>query len=284
MISSMTAFGRFESPTLSWEVRSVNHRFLEVSFRLPEGLRTLEPSLRDVARRALGRGKVDATLRLAEGEVGLSVNINRPNMLRLLATLEQVRRDAPEIGHPDPLELLRWPGVLDTGPTAAAGALEGDVRAGFEAAVAELVADRRREGEGIGSILHAKLQDVEAIVEEIRTLTAAQATLIRDRLRGRIAELVEQVDQGRFEQEVALLAQKADVAEELDRLLLHVEGCRNSLAAEGRQGRRLDFLMQELNREANTVAAKAVPPECVERAVDLKVVIDQMREQVQNVE
>ena len=284
MISSMTAFGRFESPALAWEVRSVNHRFLEVGFRLPEGLRTLEPSLRDVARRALGRGKVDATLRLAEGEVGLSVNINRPNMLRLLATLEQVRRDAPEIGHPDPLELLRWPGVLDTGPTAAAGALEGEVRAGFEAAVAELVADRRREGEGIDSILRAKLQDVEVIVEEIRTLTAAQATLIRDRLRGRIAELVEQVDQGRFEQEVALLAQKADVAEELDRLLLHVEGCRNSLGAEGRQGRRLDFLMQELNREANTVAAKAVPPECVERAVDLKVVIDQMREQVQNVE
>ena len=280
----MTAFGRFESPALSWEVRSVNHRFLEVSFRLPEGLRTLEPSLRDVARRALGRGKVDATLRLAEGEVGLSVNINRPNMLRLLATLEQVRRDAPEIGHPDPLELLRWPGVLDTGPTAASGALEGDVRAGFEAAVGELVADRRREGEGIDAILRAKLEEVEAIANEIRTLTASQATLIRDRLRGRIAELVDQVDQGRFEQEVALIAQKTDVAEELDRLLLHVESCRNSLSAEGRQGRRLDFLMQELNREANTVAAKAVPPECAERAVDLKVVIDQMREQVQNVE
>lgn len=284
MISSMTAFGRFESPALSWEVRSVNHRFLEVSFRLPEGLRTLEPSLRDVARRALGRGKVDATLRLAEGEVGLSVNINRPNMLRLLATLEQVRRDAPEIGHPDPLELLRWPGVLDTGPTAASGALEGDVRAGLEAAVGELVADRRREGEGIDAILRAKLEEVEAIANEIRTLTASQATLIRDRLRGRIADLVDQVDQGRFEQEVALIAQKADVAEELDRLLLHVESCRNSLSAEGRQGRRLDFLMQELNREANTVAAKAVPPECAERAVDLKVVIDQMREQVQNVE
>ncbi len=284
MISSMTAFGRFESPTLSWEVRSVNHRFLEVTFRLPEGLRTLEPSLRDVARTALGRGKVDATLRLAEGEVGLSVNINRPNMLRLLATLEQVRRDAPEIGHPDPLELLRWPGVLETGPTAAAGALEGAVRTGFEAAVAELVADRGREGAGIDAVLRAKLEEVETIVSEIRHLTATQATLVRDRLRGRIAELVDQVDQGRFEQEVALLAQKADVAEELDRLLLHVEGCRNSLAAEGRQGRRLDFLMQELNREANTVAAKAVPPECVERAVDLKVVIDQMREQVQNVE
>ena len=280
----MTAFGRFESPALSWEVRSVNHRFLEVTFRLPEGLRTLEPSLRDVARTALGRGKVDATLRLAEGEVGLSVNINRPNMLRLLATLEQVRRDAPEIGHPDPLELLRWPGVLETGPTAAAGALEGAVRTGFEAAVAELVADRGREGAGIDAVLRAKLEEVETIVSEIRHLTATQATLVRDRLRGRIAELVDQVDQGRFEQEVALLAQKADVAEELDRLLLHVEGCRNSLAAEGRQGRRLDFLMQELNREANTVAAKAVPPECVERAVDLKVVIDQMREQVQNVE
>ena len=122
MISSMTAFGKFESPALSWEIRSVNHRFLEVSFRLPEGLRAIEPSLRDVARQALGRGKVDATLRLTEGDVGLSVNIHRPNMLRLLATLEQVRRDAPEIGHPDPLELLRWPGVLETGMTDASGA------------------------------------------------------------------------------------------------------------------------------------------------------------------
>ncbi len=284
MISSMTAFGKFESPALSWEIRSVNHRFLEVSFRLPEGLRAIEPSLRDVARRALGRGKVDATLRLIEGDVGLAVNIHRPNMLRLLATLEQVRRDAPEIGHPDPLELLRWPGVLETGMTDASGALETDARSGFEAAVEQLVAQRRREGRGIDAILRDKLEEVETIVSEIRASTASLSTRIRDRLRERIAELVDQVDQHRLEQEVALLAQKGDVAEELDRLLLHVDGCRGSLDAEGPQGRRLDFLMQELTREANTVASKAVPPECARRAVDLKVVIEQMREQVQNVE
>ena len=284
MISSMTAFGKFESPALSWEIRSVNHRFLEVSFRLPEGLRAIEPSLRDVARQALGRGKVDATLRLTEGDVGLSVNIHRPNMLRLLATLEQVRRDAPEIGHPDPLELLRWPGVLETGMTDAAGALEADARSGFEAAVEQLVAQRRREGQGIDAILRDKLEEVETIVSEIRSSTASLSTQIRDRLRERIAELVDQVDQHRLEQEVALIAQKGDVAEELDRLLLHVDGCRGSLDAEGPQGRRLDFLMQELTREANTVASKAVPPECARRAVDLKVVIEQMREQVQNVE
>lgn len=284
MISSMTAFGKFESPALSWEIRSVNHRFLEVSFRLPEGLRAIEPSLRDVARQALGRGKVDATLRLTEGDVGLSVNIHRPNMLRLLATLEQVRRDAPEIGHPDPLELLRWPGVLETGMTDASGALETDARSGFEAAVEQLVAQRRREGQGIDAILRDKLEEVETIVSEIRSSTASLSTQIRDRLRERIAELVDQVDQHRLEQEVALIAQKGDVAEELDRLLLHVDGCRGSLDAEGPQGRRLDFLMQELTREANTVASKAVPPECARRAVDLKVVIEQMREQVQNVE
>ena len=284
MISSMTAFGKFESPALSWEIRSVNHRFLEVSFRLPEGLRAIEPSLRDVARRALGRGKVDATLRLIEGDVGLAVNIHRPNMLRLLATLEQVRRDAPEIGHPDPLELLRWPGVLETGMTDASGALETDARSGFKAAVEQLVAQRRREGRGIDAILRDKLEEVETIISEIRASTASLSTRIRDRLRERIAELVDQVDQHRLEQEVALLAQKGDVAEELDRLLLHVDGCRGSLDAEGPQGRRLDFLMQELTREANTVASKAVPPECARRAVDLKVVIEQMREQVQNVE
>ena len=284
MISSMTAFGKFESPALAWEIRSVNHRFLEVSFRLPEGLRAIEPSLRDVARQALGRGKVDATLRLTEGDVGLSVNIHRPNMLRLLATLEQVRRDAPEIGHPDPLELLRWPGVLETGMTDASGALEADARSGFEGAVEQLVAQRRREGQGIDAILRDKLEEVETIVSEIRSSTASLSTQIRDRLRERIAELVDQVDQHRLEQEVALIAQKGDVAEELDRLLLHVDGCRGSLDAEGPQGRRLDFLMQELTREANTVASKAVPPECARRAVDLKVVIEQMREQVQNVE
>ena len=284
MISSMTAFGRFESPALSWEIRSVNHRFLEASFRLPDGLRTLEPSLRDFTRRALRRGKVDATLRLSESEAGFSVHIHRPNMLKLLATLEQVRRDAPEIGHPDPLELLRWPGVLDSAPTDAAGALEGEARSGFEAAIERLVAHREREGAGIDAILRAKLEEVETIIAELRALTASQSTSMRDKLQSRIAELVEQADPRRFEQEVALLAQRADVTEELDRLALHVGGCAESLAAEGPQGRRLDFLMQELTREANTVASKAVPPECAQRAVDLKVVIEQMREQVQNVE
>ena len=280
----MTAFGKFESPALSWEVRSVNHRFLEASFRLPEGLRNLEPGLREYTRGALGRGKVDATLRLAEAETGFSVHIHRPNLLKLLATLEQVRRDAPEIGHPDPLELLRWPGVLESAPTDAAVALDSDVRSGFEAAIEQLIAQRRREGQGIDAILWAKLAEVEAIVSEIRGLTASQSTRIRDKLQRRIADLVEQADPQRFEQEVAVLAQRADVAEELDRLVLHVEGCRTSLGAEGPQGRRLDFLMQELTREANTVASKAVLPDCARRAVDLKVVIEQMREQVQNVE
>ena len=286
MISSMTAFGRFESPALSWEVRSVNHRFLEVSFRLPETLRTIEPSLRkssQIARQSLGRGKVDATLRVAESEAGLSIHINRANMLKLLATLEQVRRDAPEIGHPDPLQLLQWPGVMDT-ETTRSGTLEIEARNGFEAAVGELVAQRNREGEGIDAILRGKLLDVEMIVSDLRTLTDSLTTMIRDKLQQRIAELVRQMDASRFEQEVALLAQKADVAEELDRLDLHVGSCRESLAAEGPQGRRLDFLMQEFMREANTVASKSVRPECSRRAVDLKVVIEQMREQVQNVE
>ena len=280
----MTAFGRCESAALSWEVRSVNHRFLEVSFRLPEGLRLIEPALRDLARQALGRGKVDATMRLVEADPGFSIDINRPVLLRLLATLEQVRRDAPEIGHPDPLELLRWPGVLNSGPDDRAAALEEDARAGFEAALQQLVAHRQREGAGIDAILRSKLEEVQSLVAELRTLTASLAGVIRDRLQHRIAELVEQMDPGRFEQEIALLAQRADVAEELDRLLLHAQGCRESLAAEGPQGRRLDFLMQELTREANTLASKSVLPECSRRAVELKVVIDQMREQVQNVE
>ena len=285
MILSMTAFAKFESASLTWEIRSVNNRYLEVDFRLPAGLREIEPALRARLRDALARGKVDARLRLTKAAVATTPEINRAHLVALLAVLEEVKDAAPGIGQPDPLEVLRWPGVIGTEAETADDALKTETRKGFETVLQRLIAHRGIEGEKLDALLREKLVALESMIAEIRTRAASFAPMMRDRLLGRLRELnATHVESGRLEQEVALLAQKADIAEELDRLVIHAQACRDCLAAGGPQGRRLDFLMQELSREANTLTAKAITAECARRAVDLKVVVDQMREQVQNVE
>ena len=285
MILSMTAFAKFESTSLTWEIRSVNNRYLEVDFRLSAGLREIEPALRTRLRDALARGKVDVRLWLKKTATPAMPEINREHLLALLGVLEQVRNAAPGIGLPDPLEVLRWPGVVGPEAQAADEALKTEARTGFEQAVQRLVEQRGIEGKKLDALLREKLVALESMVADIRALALSFAPMVRDRLRGRLRDLkATHVDPGRLEQEVALLAQKADIAEELDRLDIHAQACRDCLVAGGPQGRRLDFLMQELSREANTLTAKAITAECARRAVDLKVVIDQMREQVQNVE
>ena len=285
MILSMTAFAKFESASLVWEVRSVNSRYLEVDFRLPAGIREIEPALRGHLRDVLSRGKVDATLRLTKSAVASVPEINRAHLVALLDVLDDVRNAAPGIGQPDPLELLRWPGVFEPDGESADDALKAEALTGFEYALHRLVEHRGTEGGKLDALLREKLSALEAMVADIRTLAVSFAPMVRDRLIGRIRELdAVHVDSGRLEQEVALLAQKADIAEELDRLVMHAQACRDCLGAGGPQGRRLDFLMQELNRESNTLTAKAITSECAQRAVELKVVVDQMREQVQNVE
>lgn len=283
MLSSMTAFATFESAELSWQLRSVNHRFLELGFHLPDPLRGIEPVLRHMTRGVLRRGKVDATLRLAQAETAPSLNIDRDKLRHLLAAIEQLRRDAPEIGHPDPLDLLRWPGVAGN-RTASAAALAEAAQTGFEAALKRLVDSRLEEGGRLEGILEAMLDQTQAIVAELAALTATLAPTLRDRLLERVATLTNRANPERLEQEVAFLAQRADAKEELDRLAVHCQSCRDCLTASGPQGRRLDFLMQELQREANTLAAKAASDDAARRAVDLKVVVEQMREQVQNIE
>lgn len=283
MLSSMTAFATFESAELSWQLRSVNHRFLELGFHLPDALRGIEPVLRHMTRGVLRRGKVDATLRLAQAETLPSLNIDRDKLRHLLAAIEQLRRDAPEIGHPDPLDLLRWPGVAGN-RTASAAALAEAAQTGFEAALKRLVDSRLEEGGRLEGILEAMLDQTQAIVAELAALTATLAPTLRDRLLERVATLTNRANPERLEQEVAFLAQRADAKEELDRLAVHCQSCRDCLTASGAQGRRLDFLMQELQREANTLAAKAASDDAARRAVDLKVVVEQMREQVQNIE
>ena len=285
MILSMTAFAKFESASLTWEIRSVNNRYLEVDFRLPAGLREIEPALRERLREVLGRGKVDARLWLEKTAAQATPEIDRAHLLALLGVLEQVRDAAPGIGQPDPLEVLRWPGVIGPETEAVDDALKTEARTGFEHVLQRLIEHRGIEGRKLDALLREKLVALESMVADIRTLALSFAPMVRDRLQDRLRDLeATRVDSGRLEQEVALLAQKADIAEELDRLGIHAQACRDCLSSGGPQGRHLDFLMQELSREANTLTAKAITAECARRAVDMKVVIDQMREQVQNVE
>lgn len=288
MVHSMTAFARAQQEVdglvLTWELKSVNHRFLETQFRMPEALRGLEHGLRELLRAHLKRGKVDCVLRAATGGEAGRPELNRPLLLQLLAILEQVRRDAPEIGAPNAVELLRWPGLLGTEPPLDPATLSEPVEDLFEAALADLIDHRRREGRQLHDAIEQRLDEIDRLVADVKRHAASVSHQLLQRLRARVEELRASVEAERLDQEVALLASRADVAEELDRLSIHVEEARSNLRSPGPHGRRLDFLTQELNREANTLGAKSVLAQTSQRAVDLKVVIEQIREQVQNLE
>lgn len=277
----MTAFGRARSDLLEWEIRSVNHRYLELGFRLPEPLRGLERPLRERAAGRIRRGKVDATLRLGTNATP-TPKLNGEALQKLILAVEGIAKET-ETATADPLELLRWPGVLEDDEQDLAE-LKDAALASFEAALCDLVRHRWSEGDGLEVVLRERLTQIEGLGKAIRGLVAGQRGVLFERLRRRVEELTTRLDPLRLEQEVALLAQKADVTEELDRLDIHVAEAYVGLDGEGPCGRRLDFLLQELNREANTIAAKSVLPDAARLAVDLKVAIEQMREQVQNVE
>lgn len=287
MASSMTAFARAESGNITWELRSVNHRFLELSFRMPDGYRELENPLRQSAKGTLNRGKIDATMRIAADGANDELRVDQPKLVNLLATLAQLRRDAPQLDEPDALDVLRWPGILaeDKGTDEA---LKASIRDAFHLALSGLAENRQREGAHLEALLRERLDEIGAIVAKVRQIAAGLDDKIRQRLIKRVSDIASDaevnLDNDRIEQEVVLLLQKADVAEELDRLDIHVAESRACLDGAGPHGRRLDFLIQELNREANTLGSKAVLPECSQSAVDLKVLIEQMREQVQNLE
>ena len=287
MMYSMTAFARAATDAhgshLVWELKSVNHRFLETNFRMPDALRGAEHPLREVARKHLKRGKLDCTLKIERIQDGAGITINRDVLRQLMAALEQVRRDAPDIASMSPMELMRWPGVLDDTPTDEEE-LVATTTALFEEALADLIEARQREGEKLKETVAARLDEIDGALGELKPIAANLAKQQKDKLIARIGELQVTLDPGRLEQEVALLAQRVDVAEELDRLGIHIEEARGHILGPGPHGRRLDFLTQELNREANTLGAKSVIPETSQKAVDLKVIIEQIREQVQNIE
>ena len=276
----MTAFGRAGGELLDWEIRSVNHRYLELTFRLPDPLKSLEQPLRDRTLEHVRRGKVEATLRLAGATP--TPRLNTAALGKVLVAVDDVLRQMPAAAV-SALDLMRWPGVLED-DQADLAELRAAALSTYAEAVDDLLAHRASEGRNIGALLRTRLGDVEHGAAEVRCLAADQGPVLKERLRMRIAELDASIEPERLSQEAALLAQKADVAEELDRIAIHVAEARKSLDDDKPCGRRLDFLMQELNREANTLAAKAVLPEIVRCAVDLKVAVEQMREQVQNVE
>jgi uncharacterized protein (TIGR00255 family) len=289
MIRSMTGFARGERDTpfgrMVLELRSVNHRYLDLSLRVPEPLRPAEGVLRDTLRERLDRGKVDATLRLERGAApGEGIVLDEDAVTAVAVALDRVRRRLGETaGSVDPFEVLRWPGVVrEADPDRDRLAVE--LRALTTSVADALVAHREREGTRLAELVETRLGGIEAIAGDLAGESTGFVAALRERLRQRARELVAELDPQRLEQEVALLALKADVAEELDRLRAHVGEIRLTLAGNGPAGRRLDFLAQELNREANTLASKAGDAGVAHRAVDLKVLIEQIREQIQNVE
>ncbi len=289
MIRSMTGFARRERQgpwgTLSCEIRAVNHRYLELSLRMPEDLRALEGDARQAIGAALRRGKIDAGLYLRSVSTqSAALEVHRP-------LVEQLARAAAEVASltggalatVSPLDVLRWPGVIRE-PDRDLDPLLTAARELLRETVAELNESRAREGARIRTMLLGRCESLQQCVDTLKGRLPGIATRIRARVADRIAQLGTQVDPARLEQELVLLAYKMDFEEELDRLGSHLAETLQVLDAKEPAGRRLDFLMQEFNREANTLSSKSQDADTTRAAVDMKVLIEQMREQVQNVE
>jgi uncharacterized protein (TIGR00255 family) len=288
MIRSMTGFARTEASapwgSLSWELRSVNHRYLEASFRLPEELRALEGEFRQLVAGRLRRGKVDCAVRLAwAGGAGGAPDLDLELAAQIWTAAQQIREQVGAADPPTAMELLRWPGVArdparDVEPVAVLA------RESLAGALEELDQARAREGDRLAAMLEERCAAIDTVCSEVRARLPAIREGLRKRFADRLAGVDVQADPQRLEQEIAIQLTKMDVDEELDRLGSHLAEVRRILKDPGANGRRLDFLMQEFNREANTLASKSVDTDTTRLAVDLKVLVEQMREQVQNVE
>ncbi len=279
-ISSMTGFASTEDESLIWEIRAVNHRFLELNFRLPEACRHLEPMLRTAAKAHLARGKVDCTLRHSNA-AETKLDINEHMIEQIKAGVEVIDHLVHEKTKISGLELLKWPGVLINAATALD---ETAVMNGFDIALSRFKANRTREGAATAESISERLDLITTIMTGVKLEIPLIIKAAEDRLISRFEDLNLNLDSERLHQEIVLLTSKADVAEEIDRIDAHIREVRRCLQAQGPVGRRLDFLMQELNREANTLASKAISAEATFSAVELKVAIEQMREQIQNLE
>jgi len=273
MILSMTGFASisrdFPGGLLSLEVRAVNHRYLDVQMRLPEELRVIEPQLREMVSSRVTRGKLECRVGLNQLESdNPTLELNADFLASLLQVAAQVEKQAPQAKGLSVGELLRWPGILKSLATA----------------LEDFNASRGREGEKLKQILQDRVSAMETIITGIKPKLPLILEAYMNKLSGRLQEALGNVEDDRIKQEFALFAQKIDVDEELSRLTTHLTEVKRILKAGGQTGKRLDFLMQELNREANTLGSKSVSTETTQASVELKVLIEQMREQIQNIE
>ncbi len=287
MIYSMTAFARSEVKkewgTAVWEIRSVNQRYLETYFRLPEQFRSLEPVLRERFRKRLQRGKVECALRFTANDSAVTkLNLNEQLAKQVLHAADWVQSHGQSTGV-NPLDVLKWPGVIAS-EEADMDAIQADMLEGLDKAMNDFIAARGAEGETLKSLIEQRLDAIEIEAEKVAQRMPEILTWQREKIQARFEEAKLELDAARVEQEMILLAQKVDVAEELDRLNSHVAETRKILKKGGACGRRLDFMMQEFNRESNTLGSKSISTEITQSAVELKVLIEQMREQIQNIE
>ena len=289
MIRSMTAFARGDRAgqkgALTWEVRSVNHRYLESSMRLPDGFRSQENDLKEVIREQLSRGKIDATLRFeVEGaEKASALNVDTSLVKVLLDAQQQVKDLSAEATTLSVAEILNWPGVVKP-EQLDFEELFKDATELLEETLKDLVEARGREGARLVGFIEQRCDQIDKIVIAVTARREIVVDGARERLMQRIEGLDLEFEPQRLEQELAIQAQRLDVSEELDRLVIHIQELREILGSGKVVGRRLDFLMQELNREANTLGSKSHDAETTRHSMDLKVLIEQMREQIQNIE
>jgi uncharacterized protein (TIGR00255 family) len=288
MPHSMTGFAAVDTPCaplqLSWEIRSINHRFLDVTFRLPDDFRRMEGEYRKLVGDALSRGKIDCTLKVSlPGNETQGFEVGHETLAKLADLQSSLRRTFRDAAPLSVGELLRWPGVLKEVEPGRAE-LAQSARHGLEEALAALQQVRSAEGRRLLEMLEQRLESITALLEELRPLLVNAQERHREKLLERLRKIDVEVQPERLEQELAMIAQRLDVTEEVDRLVSHVAEVRSVLAQTAPMGRKLDFLIQELNREANTLASKAQDERMTRCAVELKVLIEQMREQAQNLE
>lgn len=288
MTKSMTAFARIQQNLdegeLIWEIRSVNQRFLEMYFKMPEDFRASEPAFRELLQKRLKRGKVECFLRFnASAQQSESITVNLPRAKALVHACHEVNGLLHQPSEVNPIELLQWPGVaeeskLDMAPVISAS------ETGFMLALDELVANRQREGERMKQLVLQRCEGIQKIVDDTREKMPEIQARYQQKIHQRLEQIKVEVNHDRLEQELVHLAQKMDVDEELDRLDSHLKEIVEVLDRDEAVGRRLDFLMQELNREANTLGSKSADISSTNASVELKVLIEQMREQIQNIE
>ena len=287
MIYSMTAFARLEVKKdwgdAVWEIRSVNQRYLENFFRLPEQFRGLENTLREKLRQSLTRGKIECSLRIeTKKQTNSELNLNKELANQVIQSLQWIKAQAGE-GEINLTDVLRYPGVVEA-QEQDLDAISQDLLTAFDDLLTDFIAMRGREGEKLNDIIQQRLDAITVEADKVRSQMPAVLQWQRERLLQRFEDAQVNLDPQRVEQELILLAQRVDVAEELDRLQMHVKETTNILKKGGAVGRKLDFMMQELNRESNTLASKSINADITASAVELKVLIEQMREQIQNLE